>query len=328
VTAAHYVGNEDIFLKVVECKHFAAAAKMLSLPSYTVSRRIQQLEQRLDTVLLRRNARSVGLTEAGKIYYDYCLKVFEARVGLSIDLGKQAKDLSGDLRISAPPILVRLALRELVEEFASMHSGITAIIVPDSNFVDLVKEDFDLAFRVGRLANSSLRLRRLPPASLVLVAAAQYVEFHGAPQTPHDIAAFDVIVQASRSMPQLWTFHRLAEIVRVPATGQLVYADPEIVADACMAGKGIALVPELIIRDAVASGHLVQLLPQWQSEAKDVSIIFSARSAELARVRAFIDFAVSRLATAAPWSNPASADRTTVAAPAEHLYGQGRLVEA
>ncbi|HEX2881045.1 MAG TPA: LysR family transcriptional regulator, partial [Polyangiaceae bacterium] len=181
-----------IFAQVVQAGSFTSAAAQLGMPKSTVSRKIAELEERLDSRLLQRTTRKLSLTDAGRAYYDYC-----ARIVADIDEAERAVTSlqaipKGLLRITAPINMGFLA--PIISDYLKRFPEVNIDLFCTARTVDLVEERFDVGIRAGVLADSTLIARNLGTIKWFLVAGPGYLKERGRPRLPEDLKKHDCLL--------------------------------------------------------------------------------------------------------------------------------------
>jgi DNA-binding transcriptional LysR family regulator len=172
-----------VFAEVVRAGSFTAAAASLGLPKSSVSRTVARLEDDLGVRLLHRTTRALGLTDAGRVYYERVQRALGALSEAASDAAGDTLEPRGLVRMTAPPDMGAMELVGMLARFRSDHPEITVEVALSGRFVDLVEEGFDLAIRGGRLDDSTLVARKIGTTDFALYAAPGYLARRGAPQT-------------------------------------------------------------------------------------------------------------------------------------------------
>jgi DNA-binding transcriptional LysR family regulator len=290
-----------VFARVVETGSFTAAAQSLGLPKSTVSRKVAQLEERLDARLLQRTTRKLNLTEIGRAYYERCQRIvadIAAAEQLVADLQEAPRGL---LRITAPVDVGGLYLGCIVADFLSTAPDIQIELVLSDRVFDLVDERLDLAIRFGPLPDSSLVARRLGGITSYVVAAPSYVARRGAPTRPEEVAQHDVIAFVPITRMRLWTLRgpgdaqtEITPINRMSANGMFA------VREAVRSGAGISLLPDFAVSQELASGSLVRVMPEWRGSDGELFAVYPSTRNLSPKLRVFLDFLTAKL-TPPPW---------------------------
>jgi DNA-binding transcriptional LysR family regulator len=294
-----------VFARVVETGSFTAAAQALGLPKSTVSRKIAQLEERLDARLLQRTTRKLSLTEIGKAYYERCQRIVSdiaAAEQLVADLQEAPRGL---LRVTAPIDVGGVFLGSLVAEFVEKNAEIQVELVISDRVFDLVDERLDLAIRFGPLPDSTLVAKRLGTVTFLPVAGPSYVERRGSPATPDDLASHDLIAFMPVARMRTWTLvgprgdrRDITHSARVVANSLFT------VRDAVRAGGGVSLLPDFAIAKDLQNGRLVRVMPEWSGTAGELFAVYPSTRNLSPKLRAFLDFLTSHC-NPPPWQQGA-----------------------
>lgn len=251
---------EDLqtFVEVADAGGITSAARRLGLAKAIVSRRLIRLEADLGIQLLSRTTRGASLTEAGSTFRDYAAKIVS-----DLDAAREtilpAGELRGRLRIAAPLTFGPTHFAPVLAELARKHPSLHVHACYSDRFVHLIEEGFDCAIRVGRLTPSTLLARRVGPIYASLVASPEYIAEHGAPETLEDLMHHEAILQGTEP----WFFTDGDETISVNAQGRVKADNGVAIAAAAVAGLGIAMLPDGLIAEQLASGALVPLLPRY-----------------------------------------------------------------
>jgi DNA-binding transcriptional LysR family regulator len=283
------------FVATVGANGFAAAARALDVPRSKISKQIQALEEAIGVQLLQRTTRSLHLTEAGAEYYDACRDVIA-----SLDEAEQRArtgmgEIRGVLRVNAPMSFGLSRLGPLIPRFNELHPNVELQVVLSDQQVDPVKGGFDVTIRIASLPDSSMIARSLAPAPRIMVASPDYLAREGTPQTPKDLALHKCLSYGYLQSGVSLQLCNGKETQRVTVSGPLHANNGDILAQAAVAGMGIALLPNFIIERAVADGRLVPVLCDWEAPAITVNAVYPSSRRVPMKTRAFIDFLVAEL---------------------------------
>lgn len=300
----NHVAEIAAFAAVAEEGSFTKAASILDRDATVLSRRVQSLERRLGVRLLARTTRHVALTEAGAIF----LARAQAIVAALNDAQEEASahgggEARGTLRLALPATFGRMWIAPSLPEFMAAHPQVRIDASYANQFVDLVAEGFDVAVRLGELADSRLVARRIAPRRRLLCAAPSFLKRHGAPERPEDLARLPCLAFSGLAAHPNWTFgHTNGERVTVRADGPLVSDDAEGLVYAAVQGFGIMLTTDWLVGRELAAGTLVPILDQWlpEDEGAIYAVVPSNRLMP-AKTRAFIDWIAQRFSPIAPW---------------------------
>ncbi len=298
-----------VFVKVVETSSFAATARHLGMSPAMVSRHIQLLEERLGARLLNRTTRRVSPTEVGQIYYERCLRILSELEEADRAASESQSVPRGRLRVTAPMTLGTRHLAPIIADYLRQYPEVAIDLSLDDRCVDLLEEGFDLAIRVGALADSSLIARRLTSAEMALCASPDYLKRHGIPQTPRDLEQHNCLAYAYSRSRNEWRFigpSGREEII--PVSGRFLANSGDALRIVAREGIGIILAPQFVIEEEMKSGHLVRVLPEYRAAAIPVHALYPHSRYLSAKTRTFIDFLVTSFSRSSP-AEPAGADQ-------------------
>ncbi|MGO3438503.1 LysR substrate-binding domain-containing protein [Serratia liquefaciens] len=294
-----------VFVAVVECESFSAAAERLRITKSAVSKRITQLERSLGVQLLQRTTRSLSLTEAGEQYFGYarnaCVVAQEGEDAVTRLQGQP----QGCLRISVPMVFGRLHIAPLIPRFLAAYPAVEINMMMDDQLVDLVEGGYDLAIRIGRLADSSLIARRIAPCDSVLCAAPSYLARCGTPTDMEQLAKHNCLFYSYFRGGSEWQFDGPAGAVRFQPRGNYQVNNSEALREALIAGLGICQMPTFIVGDDIAQGRLLELMPDYRLPEHAIYAVYPQRKYLPAKVSAFVDFLLAQLGGERPyWDTP------------------------
>ena len=283
-----------LFVEVARAKNFSAAGRHLDVPVATLSRRIAAMEREFGVRLFDRTTRRVELTEAGARYFERCAHLAdEARLAQEA-LRETATRPAGHLRVSMPVDLGVYVIGPLLPEFARRFPGITLDLDLSSRNADLVGDHRDVAIRLGEVKGDQLVARRVGMADRALFASPTYLDLRGAPAHPDDLAAHEGLLLRTPRMQARWTLERDGEAVDVTVHGRVMANNHGLLRVLAERGLGIAALTPDLVRDALASGRLVRVLPHWAMVPLPVHAVTSSRL-QPASVKAFVAFLADRL---------------------------------
>jgi len=280
----------ETFVAVADTGGVSGAARRLGLPKSIVSRRLARLESALNTQLLTRTTRGAALTEAGATFREHAARVV-AELEAARDSLAPEGELRGLLRIAAPLSFGTSHLAPLIAEFARQHPQLQITTAYGDRFVDLVAEGFDLAIRVGWLPDSTLVARRIGPVTGRLVATPDYLAAHGAPTSLDDIANHPALMQGT----EIWRVRDGDQVLTLHPQGRFKADNGQALVLAVLAGLGIAMLPDFLIDEHIASGALVTLLPQYPMPEAGLYVVRPPGDHPSRKVRVFTDMLVERL---------------------------------
>jgi DNA-binding transcriptional LysR family regulator len=291
-----------IFAKVVETNSFSEAARRLSMPTSTVSRRIAELEAQLGVRLLERSTRSLRLTDVGSEVLEHAQR--SAELGDAVDniVSNVVSDVSGVLRLSAPPSISDSLVVPLVNGFQGSYPNVRVSIFFTERYVDHIAEGIDLVFRFGALKDSSLIARRILTYRHQLVASPAYLKTHKPPKTPHDLLGHRLLSFSHWKPENSWSFTHANGKDRETMTFDpyLSMNDYVGLAHALMAGAGIGELPPILQPQLIRDERLVEVMPKWRFEALNLSVVHLGNRYLPRPVRMFKEFVVQMAPTLFP----------------------------
>ena len=291
------------FLAVANAGGFSRAAEQLATAKSVVSRRVARLEGDLGTRLLTRSSRGVVPTEAGEALRIQAGGAFEQLDDALRSAAQRTGELTGVLRITAPVAFGTTHLSGFLSDFMREHPRLGVNVSYSDRRVDILADGFDVAVRMGTLSDSTLVARRIAPLRLAVLASPEYLARRGTPSRPRDLTAHDCIVY---DVPEgdLWRFREGDRFTSVRIAGRFRSDNSESMLAAALAGVGIVGLPTFVLGDAIATGALVPLLPEFPITEE---ALFAVRppGPPPAKTRTFIDALTERFGPEPYW-NPCS----------------------
>lgn len=280
------------FVAVVDTGSFVRAADALDISKTAVSRLVGDLEARLGTRLMHRTTRKLSLTPEGEVFHERCRQVLDEVAEAEAELTARSGEAVGRLRINVPVTFGLLHLAPLWPAFMARHPKVELDITLADRVVDLVDEGYDLAVRIARLQPSSLVSRQLSSTRLVLCASPEYLRRHGAPVHPSELAQHAVIAYTLLSMGDHWAFEGPEGTVSVTITPHMRTNSGDTCCAAALKHQGLVLQPTFLVGPYLASGALIEVLPQYRSIELGVFAVYPSRKHLTPKVRVLIDFLV------------------------------------
>ncbi|MFN3434484.1 MAG: LysR substrate-binding domain-containing protein [Sphingomonas sp.] len=291
-----------IFAKVAETGSFAHAARELGLANPTVSKAIARLEARLGVALLARTSRQLSLTEGGRGVLERATRILREGEAAEDEASEQSTTPRGRVRLSAPLSFGIGYMAATLPAFLAAYPEVTLDIALSDRHVDLVGDGFDLALRIARLEDSSLLARRLCSVRLLLVASPAYLDAHGRPTHPAELAGHRALGYAGGATPGSWRFTHPRfgeETVQPPVR---MWADnADLLAAPLLAGHGLALQPEFLVWREVRDGALEIAMPDWSPPPLALYLLMPPSPLRPLRVQAVVDHLAEALKRA-PWA--------------------------
>ena len=286
------------FSKVAEHGGYARAARALGIPKSRLSRHVAALETRLGVRLVNRSTRRFAVTEVGQNVQRHALAML-AEADAAVEAVEFARaEPRGTIKVSCPVSLAQTALAAILPEFLARYPAVRVLLHASNRRVDVINEGFDLALRVRThpSGEDGLIMRSFGEGRELLVASASYLNRAGRPERPEQLATLATLGFAPEAERQTWQLVASSgESVRVEHSPRLVCHDFVLLRAAVLAGLGITLLPESVVRADLDSGRLEAVLPGWTLPLGILHAVFPSRRGLLPSVRALIDFLAQRL---------------------------------
>jgi len=288
------VQDISIFVSVVETGTLTRAAEREDLTQSQVSRRLSELEEYLGARLVNRSSRRLSLTDIGAAFYERCLRILKEVEEAKELVEREAKEPRGKLRVAGPMSFGMHHLADAVSDYLARYPQMSVELDLNDRYVDLIGESFDLAIRIGLLADSELVARKLAPSRTVVCASPEYVWRCGVPRTPSDLSQHTCLLYTNSMARYQWRF-RVDEAWDSPdIKWRLSANNPDALLIAVRAGQGIAALPTFMAYQALLRGELIPLLSDYELEEPAIYAVYPRNRYLTRRVRSFIDFLVER----------------------------------
>jgi LysR family transcriptional regulator for bpeEF and oprC len=302
----------QVFVRIVEANSFTKAAETLDLPRAALSATMQKLEARLGTRLLQRTTRRLSLTPEGTEYYRQCVEILglidAAELGVR---GASGQRPSGKLRVDLPSALGRYLVVPRIGQFRETYPDVKLSISMTDRLVDLTGEGIDCALRVGALADSSMVARAIGSMRFAACAAPSYLARCGTPATIDALHGHEGVVHFSgrSGRPFPWELQDGVAVRTLSLDGPVAVTDAEANLACALQGLGIAQLARYQVRDHLAQGRLVEVLPQTPPVPMPVSLVYPQGRSAVPKVAAFIAW-LTALVDADPDLAPGAIFRT------------------
>lgn len=290
------------FVRVAETHSFSEAARRLRISKSLVSRQVAALETELGARLFNRTTRSLALTEAGRGYFDQLVQILA-----DIDMANQSVNQllgtpRGVLRINAPMTFGVAHLAPALPDFLARYAEVEIDMTMNDRFVDLTEEGFDMAIRIGKLAESSLVARKLAPVRRMVCASPAYLERCGAPQTPDDLIHHACFRYTNMAQSDEWSFQNAdGRPWPVQVSGPLRINNGDALRIAALKGLGMASLPSFMVGPDLQAGNLVSVLTPFIRQEGAVYAVYPSTRHLSPKVRAFVDFLAERFGPTPYW---------------------------
>ncbi|MDQ8755915.1 LysR family transcriptional regulator [Sphingosinicella sp. LHD-64] len=285
------------FVRVVETGSFARAAERMGLSKPVLSRRVARLEEQLGARLLTRTARGAQPTDIGQAYYARAANILTELEAAEEVVAEAVTQIAGPIRITAPLTFGVAHLAPALADFVKLHPKVELDVEFEDRTVDLAGGGYDLAVRIGRLADSALIARRIAPVRKHVFASPTYLEARGRPSRPADFADHDILLYANEQ----WRFRVGERWETVRVAPRLRSNNGDMLLAACEAGLGLCMLPSFIAAPALARRTIEGLVLDYPAEEGALHAVMPPGRATTARVRALVDFLVARFGPEPSW---------------------------
>ena len=290
--------NSEVRVAVVEAGSFAAASRQLNVSAVMVGKHIQQLEAQLGARLFQRSTRQNSLTEVGAAFYDDSKRVLEQVRWAESAVERSRAVPQGLLRVSAPFTLGNHVIAPLVADFLLRHDQVRVDLQLTDSVVDLGGEGFDVAVRIGRVADEGLVARPLRPYRMVIAAAPAYLQRHGTPEHAADLARHQCLSHSVWQRRVEWTLRDGDEEFFWPENARLQCNQGDGLRQAALRGLGLIMQPEVLLADDLASGALVAVMQPCLPVPRPVQLVYAPDRRQLPKLARFVEHVVGALGAA------------------------------
>lgn len=285
------------FRTVVETGGFSAAARRLGLSKAAVSKQVAELEAHFGTALLQRTTRRLNATDAGRRYFENCVRLLDELNEIEAEVRSSQAEPSGRLRVSAPINFGNAVLGPVICAIAQRYPKLEIQVELNDRFVDLIEEGFDVALRIRtNLPDSSLIARRISRITRSVCAAPSYLKRMGTPKSPEELKDHTCLIYTLSTSPYDWKFLSGNKSVTVRVAGGIQSNNGQFLTSFLHAGMGIGFLPDFTVGDDIRAGRLKPILENYQTEAHDLYLVYPANRHQSPKLRAFMDMAVPHLA--------------------------------
>lgn len=279
----------ELFIRVVDLGSFSKAAADLGMGQPTATKLVASLEKQLGSRLLHRSTRGVSPTEIGMLYYNKCkLIAHHLEEAQSVSTLLQSK-VQGALRISTSVAFGRRVLSPMVMRFMQMHPKLHIELNFDDRYVNLVEQGIDVAIRMGPLADSSLGARYLGTNPWVMVASRSYLDLHGVPSNPTDLALHDALIYSTVQGDARWHLsgaNGQSKVVQV--RGPLRSNNLSALLLAARNGLGLVTLPKYVAQESLRGRFLEEVLTDWTLPAQEIHAVYSSPQLVPTKVTSFV----------------------------------------
>lgn len=295
-----------VFTNVVDAGSFSGAADRLNMSRAMASKYVINLEDHLATRLLNRTTRRLSLTESGAAYYERCVQIISDVQEAEQAAGQLTSTPRGTIKITMPVAYGLHRLGPVIADYVHRYPDVKLEISLNDRRLDLVEEGFDLAIRIGTLPESGLIARKLAVDRTVVCASPAYLQQHGIPKVPADLARHSCLGYTYTSSGDEWSLRSAEMDAAIRIAGSIKANNGDMLRLAALNGAGVIFQPLFIVQDDLHAGRLVQILGDYTSKDLGIYAVYPSRKHLSAKVRTFVDFLVGQLgAVAEPELQPA-----------------------
>ena len=281
----------DVFVKVIQTGSFTKAAKALKKPITSVSDKVAQLEKRLGVTLIHRTTRQLKLTSVGEAYYDKCVKALEEFESAESELQVSKVDPQGRLRMTMSVDVGHSVTPQLVNRYLHKYPNVKVELIVTNRMVDLVGEGVDLAIRIGKLSDSTHKVRKFLETTASFWATPEFIKKNGLPQNPKQLEKLHYIFFPFQKGGVV-DVSRGKEKLKLNLQSRLQADDLETIKQIVLESMGFGLLPNFICEREEKSGRLVRILPEWTWGKIALSFVYPDQKFVSQNVKAFIDLAL------------------------------------
>jgi len=292
-----YLDNIAVFVRVVELGNLSAAGRDMRISPAVASNRIKELERHLGVRLFNRTTRQLMPTEHGTVFYAGAKQVLEAVTEAEAAVSALSGQPRGTIRVTAPLGLGRRLVASGIPEFHDTYPGIEVRLRLSDHEVDMMKEGIDVAFRLGLLEDSSLRMRGIMDCERVLVAAPSYLEARGEPTEPRELVArkHDCLMLRYPGMREhFWTLKTSAGPAKFEVRGPFDSDDGDVLTGWALAGRGIINKPRFEVEPFIRDRRLKVIMPDTPPTPVQLAAVYPHKKLQDPKVRLLLDFMAER----------------------------------
>jgi len=289
------------FVKVVELGSFSEAGRQLRLSRSAISKYVAELEESLGVQLLNRTTRHASPTEAGQTYFERALSILADIDAADQAVAQAQSSPRGLLRVNAPMSFGTLQLGPAVADFMATCPELQIQLALSDDQVDPMQGGFDVTLRIADLESSSLIARKIVAIDRAVCASPDYLKQHGTPKIPEDLRKHALLTYGLLLTGNQWKLTGKDGDHWIQPSWSLCVNNAEVLRDAAIGGRGIALLPTFIAGDALRAGTLLRVLKPYKAPSLTLYAIYPPTRHLAMKVRLFIDFLVARFAGTPSW---------------------------
>lgn len=290
-----------MFVRIVETGSITKAADQLNIAKSAVSRRLKELESRLESQLISRTTRQSNLTQAGEHYYQQACSILNEVDALNEKTSGAPTQVEGTLKMTAPLSFGLMHLNDVIDEYANQHPKLNFELDFSDRHTDLIEEGFELAIRIRELQDSSYQAKRLALIRYVLCASPEYLERMGTPKTFDNLTEHEFLQYGMSKSSTIELIDEQGKKHQVAVNGKIKANNGDFLREMAVKSHGIAFLPTFITYKALTSGELVPILQQYQLPTLNAYAVYPKNRFLSQRCRYLIDFIAERFGDNPYW---------------------------
>lgn len=279
------------FVHVAENASFTQASKKMAISTAQVSRQISALENRLNVKLFYRTTRKVSLTEEGRVFYQHCRSVLDGLDAAERAITNLQTTPQGKIKLTASVTYGEQQVLPLVSDFILQYSEVAVSAYLSNQQIDLVEGGYDLAIRIGKLADSSMMAKKLGTRTSYVCASPEYLEKHGIPHAISELSKHSCLLGTL----DYWHFMESGKEKNIRVAGKLRYNSGYSLADAALKGLGIVQLPDYYVQNHLQSGELITLLDSYRVPDEGIWAIYPHNRHLSPKIRLLVDYLAKHL---------------------------------
>ncbi len=280
------------FVFVAESESFTQASKKMAISTAQVSRQVSALEKRLDIKLFYRTTRKVSLTEEGRVFYQHCRSVLDGLDEAERAITNLQSKPHGKIKLTAPVTYGEQQIMPLVNDFSKEYSDVEVFAYLSNQNVDLVEGGYDLAIRLGRLADSTMMAKKLGKRTNYVCASPAYLSKYGVPHTLSELNKHSCLLGTL----DYWHFRDEGKEKNMRVTGRLRYNSGYSLVDAALKGLGIVQLPDYYVQHYLQNGELVTLLDNYREPDEGIWAVYPHNRHLSPKIRLLVDYLSENIA--------------------------------
>lgn len=291
-----YIESLRVFVRVVELGSITSGGRDLRLTPAVASKRIKELEKHLGVRLFNRTTRSITPTEVGTVFYDEARNILTSLETAESKVANFSDHPRGAIRVTAPLGVGRRVVAPLVPEFVDRFPETEVRMRLSDRKVDILADGLDVAFFVGEPSDSNMKMRKIADCERILCASPVYLSDHGTPETPEDLIHMDhncLLLRYPRSPEYYWNLQSDMGSVKLEVRGKYDADDGDVLTEWALAGRGIVNKPRFDVNEHLASGRLIEVLPDNPPHPTIFGCLYPHKKLQDPKVRHFVEHVVS-----------------------------------